>query len=1002
MNLKGAFARKRAHKLALLSGTASLAALASVLSAQAQPTNTTNANVEEVLVTGSLIHGAAVVGVPVVALSPQDFKESGALTIGDFLRTVSAINVGLTQQASSPSGSAERGTFISLHGLGGTRSELMVDGMRYPLQSDGANQIDPSVLPELAIDRIDVLADGASATYGSDAIAGVVNVIMKRGFDGAVSQLRYGEAASSFGGGNDDWQASQLYGRKWDSGDVTLTYQNSGTTALDSTFDRLNYQATVDYTPWGLDNRTPLASSSPGVVSTGAPSATTGTTCTNCYSVPSGQNGVGLTWTALLANPGVKNEVNPYAKSSMSSPQRTNSATITFDQRLLDGISLFADAFYNNRRALYDLATNIGNGKNNEGTFTVPTANPFYPVGAPAGLRVSYNLANELNPRVSAGEIAKRWDGGFNLDLPYGWHGRIFTSLSENRTYLVATNLVNVTMLNAALGTTVAAIPANGAIPGVSAFTKPANVPYLNLFCDSSAFTCNSEATLNYISAFRIFETTNKVGQSGANFDGPLFDLPGGELRAAIGFDVTTYNYYNQDFENFNQPISAIPANIISVLGRQVPAAYAQVNIPVFSDANAIPLFKKLDFEVSYRYDHYSDFGGVTSPKVSFDWTLGAGVTLKGGYGTSFRAPFASELLASNAVISPVNLVAGGTSNNQPACATVGGTPVAGSAAAVLNPTCSAALQFQGGITINASVAGAAGIRPGDGAPAALGPEKSKNSSFGAEFAPDYIPGLDLQVTYFKVNISGFIFAPSIANGSSLNNPLFTFTFVTAADPNFSKYVAALISNPASSIPPNLASNITWISDGAYRNTGFFKVDGVDFQGSYDLDLGGLGALNVGVNGTYYTRNQTQNVAGGAISDKLAGNSIIPDLKYRARLGWTDGTFTVNTYVNYQSHYFTVQAFPPAALLANFPNYSDIEPAFTTIDLSLGYNTGDAPANYYLKGLDFELLVNDVFDKRTPFSYFIQTSGANPSANDPSSGDTNVGRYVTFMVTKTW
>src|SRR5437868_2911519 len=98
----------------------------------------------------------------------------------------------------------------------------MIDGVRFPPQADGICAIDPSIIPALALDRVDVLADGASATYGSDAVAGVINVILKRGFDGAITQLRYGRSADI---GNASYQASQLYGRKWSSGDITVTYE---------------------------------------------------------------------------------------------------------------------------------------------------------------------------------------------------------------------------------------------------------------------------------------------------------------------------------------------------------------------------------------------------------------------------------------------------------------------------------------------------------------------------------------------------------------------------------------------------------------------------------------------------------------------------------------------------------------------------------------------------------------------------------------------------------
>src|SRR5262249_40474716 len=154
----------------------------------------------------------------------------------------------------------------------------------------------------IAVDHIDVLADGASATYGADAVSGVVNIIMKRGYNGAMTQVSGGYAD-----GMHQYQAAQLFGRTWGSGDITLSYEYYYKSPLAAS-KRPN-QLTTDFTPWGLDDLTSIRSSLPGVVSVGAPSSSTGTSCTNCFSIPKGQNGVGLTWGQLQANPGVKNEV---------------------------------------------------------------------------------------------------------------------------------------------------------------------------------------------------------------------------------------------------------------------------------------------------------------------------------------------------------------------------------------------------------------------------------------------------------------------------------------------------------------------------------------------------------------------------------------------------------------------------------------------------------------------------------------------------------------------
>jgi outer membrane receptor protein involved in Fe transport len=224
---------------------------------------------EQVLITGSLIHGTAAVGVPVTNLSPQDFAQTGALTTADLFRSIPSANVSPGPVATNSGANIDRGTRVNIRGLDnntGVRTLLMIDGMRFVPQAFGGCTVDPSIIPALSLDRIDVLVDGASATYGSDAVAGVINIILKRGFDGAVTQLRYGHAA-----GKDMYLASQLWGRSWDGGNITLSYEWLDDSPIQG---KVHSNFSVDYSPWGLENRTPLASSLPGTITPGAPVTT--------------------------------------------------------------------------------------------------------------------------------------------------------------------------------------------------------------------------------------------------------------------------------------------------------------------------------------------------------------------------------------------------------------------------------------------------------------------------------------------------------------------------------------------------------------------------------------------------------------------------------------------------------------------------------------------------------------------------------------------------------
>ena len=598
--------RGAAIRGAALLGSASFVVLMSAQPVWAQAASDQTAQAtqevipEQVLVTGSLIRGTVAVGVPVTSLANEDYKEIGALNIQDLLNTIPALE-------SYPSDASAASTVypfingINIHHLNGTgqRSLMLIDGMRSPLQRSDETQYDPSIIPAIALDRLDVLTDGASATYGSDAVAGVVNLILKRGYEGALTQAGIGTS----NGGGMNWSVDQLYGRKWNGGDITISYEHLGESPLLASA-RSYY--TADWTPWGLENETPVKSADPGIVSTGASSANNGTGCTNCYSVPRGQNGVGLTWAQLLANSGSGNEINPNYGADITSLQNNNLATLTFDQNVLPGVQFNAEGYYSNRRVKLQSAG-----------FTVaaaiPTINPYYPAGAPSGLRVSYNFAPDYQQIQSAVEISERYMAGFTIDLPHQWEARLFASENQEGNSSVAPAM-SANNITAALGGTVAATPATVANPGIPSFTKPSSVPYLNLFCDPMAYDCIDPATLAYIEGNSTTASTYILQQYGANFDGPLFSLPGGEVRAAIGGSYEKDDYHI--LSTSNPVTSQVAQQSSDTEGRNIWSAYTQLNIPLVGEGFALPLMQKFELEGGVRFARYSDFGDTRTGRL--------------------------------------------------------------------------------------------------------------------------------------------------------------------------------------------------------------------------------------------------------------------------------------------------------------------------------------------------------------------------------------------------
>ena len=1033
---------------------------------------------EQVLVTGSLIHGAAAVGVPVTNLGVQDFTESGQTNIADLFRTVPAANVAPGPSAVNSGGHQERETRVNIRGLDATgpRSLLMIDGVRFPPQADGLCAIDPSIIPQLALDRVDILADGASATYGSDAIAGVINVVLKRGFDGATTLLHVGQPTD---GGGTQYQASQLWGRTWQGGDITITYEYDDEQAIKGT---VHSKFTTNFLPWGLeDPYVGIGAAIPGVVSTGKPNVVSGLgtssnqvpllvngTCTNCFSVPRGTGanwsaandakGPGgasaISWASLMGNAGDNNFVDPLSGTGgdEQAQQQKNQFVVTFDQQLFPGVSFFGTGFYTNRRVEDTLASFGGQGLGNYiTTWKVPTINPYYPAGAPAGLQVSYNLAGEVPPTIPAWEVSERYQFGVNLDLPFSWDGQIYESRSYEDVGFYRHG-ISKSSVNAALGSGggQAANPVTGA-----------PIPYLNIFCDPRAFQCNSPQTLAFISDTSTTFARWSMEEKGAKFDGPLFDLPAGQVKAAIGAtyegdDVVGGSGNNQS--GLGNP----PVNTFVTADPEpyhVWAEFAQLDVPVFGDNLNFPLMRKLDLEGSIRHDQYGGnsflTGGTTNPKVAFTWVVDdlIGATIRGSWGSSFR--FANEGEFSS-ILSPVDQSANlpGSGQNL-AISCTGGAAPAGSAAAALVAAGFKCGSSPGGIGygggpqpvmreyVNAAT-GQAMTREGG---ISLAPETATNYSIGAEIAPtiDVLRGFDFQATYYSVKInnllSGFLGAQTSA---AFSDPTQRFHFIVPSDLGcpvsananptscvpFEKMVQAAILDPNNDIGGDItqASNVYWMNDTGTANAGFVHVSGVDWNASYNYDAGDLGAWNTGITGTYYLHRFVAQVAGGTVVDSFSQNlgpiagvqqngvETLPRMVLRTRLGWSDGPFNATLFWNHQDHFFEYRtSTPPNVNMActtsggsvgggTFPcaisNFSYAQPAWDTFDLSLGYSTGTIPANVYLQNLTLQLTVINLLDKHAAFEYGPNSATRNPSGFDIIQPD--MGRVVGLTLVKNW
>ena len=1050
------------RRFGVLLGSASLLTLATVIAAQAQvdmmPGDSSNdSDIETVLVTGSIIHGGVNVGVPPTTVSAEDFTQAGAVTIADALQNIPAVVMISDTNVVAGGGYVARDQNINIRNLSlhGDRTLIMVDGIGFPNQGAGGCQTDPSIIPQLAVDHIDVLTDGASATYGSSAIAGVVNVTLKRGFDGLRLQAQYNQSLDV---GGPRQTLSALYGKTWDGGDITLSVNHYDTSHIDGAPKPF---WTYDFTPYGFDDHQNLVDSRPGIIAytpgvgAAAPNivatapantpagftALLGKTCANCYSIPTGQKGVGLTFASILANKGEQNEINSYTDAWESPILRSNQATLTFDQRLMDNVSLFGDAW-----DLVRTSFNHNSPGGNSFTMSVPKSNPYFPTGAPSNLNslnVYEDLENQVPILVHTTETAGRIDGGLNLILPHEWIGKVYGAVSKISNYTLTQGTINNNNLSAALGNTVPAVAqVNGSsFPGVPAFTKPTNIPYFNPFCDSVAFsTCNDPATLAYISGYSKQMEGEVQNEYGAHFDGPIWTLPAGELKGAVGTSYQNLTYQNNTVAT-NTSNAALFTYTTTSSRRNVLAFFGELSVPVFSPQYSLPLVKQLDVSADLRYDMYDQFGDALTPKVSFDWTVAWGLKFLGSWGTSFRAPSPQENTAAGPSLSNIAANPGAiTTNTIGVCSTLNVAANPGTIAAIINPTCSAALNFPGILQAGTGPSQAP-IEPG-GVVQELHPEKGKNVTLGFDFAPtensgpmSFLAGLDVNMSYWFIRVTQAIqgeFRLAGFNTGALNNPAYTSAFlVPQTDPNFLAQATAILANNISTQPVTSASLVSVIADTGTKNIGNQSLNGVDFNISYLWDMGAwngvnLGAWNTGVTGTYNISNKSQDNSFSPVISNFAVNADSHLSKVRAHLGWTQQAdkgsgFNAIGFMNYIGHFGpTTNPLPPQcfqlgnATCASFgsafsaftsqQNLSVNVASVTSFDFGIGYSTGELPSEDIYKGLRLQLTVNNVLDTPPPFEYEIQPpGGAKPHAFYTSTASDELGpngRSISFVITK--
>src|ERR1700722_6044095 len=615
------------------------------------------ATLDTIVVTGSYIRRInAESPSPVTTIDADQIEKSGLNSIADVIRTVSADNSGTLSQAFSGAmaGGADG---VALRGLTVDATLVLVDGHRmanYPLTDDGQRQfVDIDSLPMPIVDRVEVLKDGASATYGSDAIAGVVNVILKKQFTGLDVSATAGSTdrgdglsqrfAATFGTGDLDADGHNFY----------ISIEGRHQQAIDQEA-RGSYIAASDLTPWGGPNLYG------GVVNGGLPNPLTTYTVPGQVLPVSGgvvQNqtpyqlpGCSAQDTALAADGGggCAWDTNAYKKLQ----PRTAGLDIStrWSQRLSGGwLNALSVSYYLSQSEQYRQPNGYDVGTN-----LVPFAwagalgssiNQFDPTSSRVVLPAN-SLDNPFNPAspyfAGARTFYNSVGGNFNSYIgdPALFFGAL-TNLPEEHT-IYGTDVYRVVD---DLSNTIGAWNVTASLGYVRDVTRITyqGFLYVPAFYAALANGCrvgqnsylNSAAVDNSLVPETHDTATSDLAFISANATRKLFALPGGDASIAVGAESRIVHENNPGEPYALQGNILMDGSFYARGSQSVSAAFAEAVAPVLDS---------LEIDAAGRVDHYNTSAGTAfTPKVGFKWTVIPEFALRGTFARGFRAPGIAE-----------------------------------------------------------------------------------------------------------------------------------------------------------------------------------------------------------------------------------------------------------------------------------------------------------------------------------------------------------------------
>ncbi len=829
-------------------------------------------------------------------ITQADIQQSGASTLPELLQTLPQVSgMGPTENTHNFGREAQSnsavGRGINLRALGAGATLVLVDGR--PLAPSGTigGFVDVSDIPLGAIDYIEILGDGGSIVYGGDAIGGIVNIVLRRD-QGLTVEAQAGGRASELIG---ERGLSLSYGLHWDGGRFTIALAGDDRDALWASQRR---QATSDLRPFGGNDFDTLAGN-PGTLLAGG----------QTWAIPHNQDGTKLTPADFVA--GTANQYDLLSNTTLLPAEGLRCVMTNGSQRIGDDWTVFADALASRRTVREEQAAETA-------TLTVTPANPFYV--NPAGdtpEQLLYGFQSDLGP-LKLNSVADKGQLSVGVDHAgsHGWHEEIYGGFAVETQREIQLNRVNYAALTQEL-------------------VNPDPSQAFNPFGDGSH---SSPAAIAAIRAEGDFNLRSSIAFANATAEGTLLPLPGGDLTLKLGTDARA-----QSFNTQTRSLSS-GSYLKDDLSRRVWAAFAQSNMWLIGEANALPGLRKLGVSTGVRYEHYSDVGGITTPQFGVSASPLQGVTLRATWARLFKAPNLGDLSESENVSAIVPL---------------------------LDPDPHSKTGFLNVLAVT-------------GNNASLRQETAQTRTLGLNLSPPSYPGESLALSWFHTR-----YYDLVAQSPDLSS-------TALSDPAFQPYILHNVSNQERQAlcqrgqflgleSDCLNAPVAAIIDLRLHNRAVIQTSGLDFNSRLLFDTG-HGTLTLGLLGTYLLDYSEAPTLSSPLVRVLDTEHNPISVRLRASASLKTGSLTLATFANYQGSYTDIESNPARHVSS-----------WTTFDATLMWELERSSDLQALKGMAVRLSVLNLLNRAPPFLNNVYEK----IGYDEENGDLT-GREISLTLLTRW